>query len=293
MRNAMYSVHKLYKRENNLSFNTRADYERLTKTFIKTLHSGGYPISDIRHLKPKSISFLINAWQQDGLGPGALRNRMSVLRHVCREIGKESFVEKNNKSYRLPKREYTPKSSKAIFSLPINHIRDQCLQLSISLQQEFGLRREECLKFIPSYAIKDGYIELKASWTKGGISRKIPITTESQKALLQNLQSLIPRGSSLIPDGVSYFKHLNTYKQTIRSLGFKSLHGLRHAYAQKRYATLVLELTGDSGWCCPFQGGPKRSQMSKQQRLVDYHARKLVSLELGHSRVGITTIYLG
>ncbi|MGV2528036.1 UNVERIFIED_CONTAM: integrase, partial [Bacillus thuringiensis] len=40
--------------------------------------------------------------------------------------------------------------------------------LAIQLQREFGLRREESLKFQPSYAIKEHKIELNSSWTKGG-----------------------------------------------------------------------------------------------------------------------------
>ena len=45
------------------------------------------------------------------------------------------------------------------------------VRLSIRLQAAFGLRREESIKFNPSYAIQDDHIRLKSSWTKGGRAR--------------------------------------------------------------------------------------------------------------------------
>ncbi len=64
------------------------------------------------------------------------------------------------------------------------------------------------------------------------------------------------------------------------------MHGLRHAYAQKRY----FELTG---WECPANGGPKKSQMAENLRYIDTLARQEISQELGHTRLPITDVYLG
>ena len=38
--------------------------------------------------------------------------------------------------------------------------------MSLELQQAFGLRREEAIKFIPSFADRGDHLVLKASWTK-------------------------------------------------------------------------------------------------------------------------------
>lgn len=40
--------------------------------------------------------------------------------------------------------------------------------MSLQLQQAFGLRREESIKFQPRYADRGDHIALKGSWTKGG-----------------------------------------------------------------------------------------------------------------------------
>ncbi|MFH4094926.1 integrase, partial [Acinetobacter baumannii] len=62
---------------------------------------------------------------------------------------------------------------------------------SLRLQDAFGLRREESMKFQPIYAL-DGqsvdtakHIRLKASWTKGGRARVIPITSDKQRQELK------------------------------------------------------------------------------------------------------------
>ena len=40
----------------------------------------------------------------------------------------------------------------------------------------------------PNYAIKDDHIKLKASWTKGGRARTVPIRTDEQRKLLEDSQ---------------------------------------------------------------------------------------------------------
>jgi hypothetical protein len=69
-------------------------------------------------------------------------------------------------------------------------ISDKHICLSIRLQAAFGLRREEAIKFSPSYAVQDDHIKLKASWTKGGRTRTVPIRTDDRRRLLQEVEAL-------------------------------------------------------------------------------------------------------
>ena len=70
--------------------------------------------------------------------------------------------------------------------------------MSLELQQAFGLRREEAIKFQPSYADHGDRLVLKDSWTKGGKAREIPMLTEAQRELLDRAHRLARLGS-LIP----------------------------------------------------------------------------------------------
>jgi integrase len=106
------------------------------------------------------------------------------------------------------------------------------------MQAQFGLRREEAMKFQPSYAVRDHPIHLKPSWTKGGRARDIPIRTTAQRELLERVRQLAGAGS-LIPSGRSYVFQKNLYERETRAVGIadggRKAHGLRHGYAQERY----------------------------------------------------------
>jgi integrase len=157
--------------------------------------------------------------------------------------------------------------------------------MSLALQQAFGLRREEAIKFMPGYADRGDHLILKASWTKGGKERTVPIRTAEQRELLDRAHKLAGRGS-LIPGNRNYVQQLRIYEgQTLRA-GLSQLHGLRHAYAQQRYEELT-------GWKAPAAGGPLSKTLTPEQRDQDREVRLIISKELGHEREQITAVYLG
>ena len=159
------------------------------------------------------------------------------------------------------------------------------MRCSVELQRAFGLRREECLKFQPAYAVRDDHIRLKPSWTKGGKERVVPIRTEDQRAVLAQARKLAG-GGSMIPPELSYKDQLNRYTAAVAAAGLSKLHGLRHEYAQRRYAELT-------GWPAPALGGPTSKDLTPVQKTKDQEARLTISRELGHERKQITAIYLG
>ena len=164
-------------------------------------------------------------------------------------------------------------------------IDDRFVRMSVRLQAAFGLRREEAIKFQPSYAIQGDHIKLKSSWTKGGRARIVPITNENQRQLLEEVKALA-RGGALIPPHLNYVQQLHRYEKQAQKAGLSRLHGLRHGYAQRRY----LELTGR---VCPAAGGRSSKVQNPEQRALDHKARAAISSELGHARTAISAVYLG
>ncbi|HUW37669.1 MAG TPA: integrase domain-containing protein [Rhodocyclaceae bacterium] len=147
------------------------------------------------------------------------------------------------------------------------------------------MRREESIKLRPTWADRGDVLHLKASWTKGGKERDIPIFTAAQRNLLQEAKRFAGAGS-LIPAEMSYKDQLNRFKAQTAQAGIDRVHGLRHHYAQTRYAQLT-------GWKSPAAGGPQAKQLSSAQKLIDRQARLTISRELGHEREAITAVYLG
>ena len=159
------------------------------------------------------------------------------------------------------------------------------MRLALKLEAAFGLRREEALKLRPSIADKGDRLALKASWTKGGKYREIPITHEKQRALLEEVRAVAGDGS-LIGQGRNYYQALKHYENQLVKAGINNAHGYRHAYAQWRYKQLT-------GWSSPAAGGPTVDRMSPSDAARDRTARLEVSHELGHGRLDVTDTYLG
>lgn len=238
-------------------------------------------------LKEKHIQSLVDKWKSEELSAGTIKNRMANLRWWAEKIGKRNVVARDNSHYGIEERKYISEISKArtLDEEKLSSVKDPYLKISLELQREFGLRREECMKFQPTYADKDNYIQLKASWTKGGRARIVPITRESQREVLDRAHKLSGRGS-MIPANRTYIQQLRIYEKQTSNIGLSKMHGLRHEYAQSRYKELT-------GWDAPVVGGPTSKQLTTEQKLKDKSVRLLISEELGHSREQITTVYLG
>ena len=103
--------------------------------------------------------------------------------------------------------------------------------------------------------------------------------------MLDRAHRLAGKGS-LIPSSRNYIKQLRIYEGHTLRAGLSKMHGLRHAYAQRRYEELT-------GWKSPAAGGPRSESLSREQRDHDHQARLIISRELGHERNQITAFYLG
>ena len=216
-----------------------------------------------------------------------MKQRMAHLRWLMVKINKQNIIAKDNAFYNIQKRQHVTNTSKAktLSQEQLNQIQDPYIKISVQLQQAFGLRCEESIKFMPKLADQDNHITLKASWTKGGKARTIPIRMQQQRDLLNQAKALAGR-SALIPRHLKYYQQRNCYTKQTQKAGLQKLHGLRHRYAQQRYQQLT-------GWPCPVQGGPLRKTFTDEQNLLDRQARLTISKELGHERIQIVSVYIG
>ena len=167
----------------------------------------------------------------------------------------------------------------------LEKIPDPHVRMSLELQQAFGLRREEAIKFQPGFADRGDHILLKASWTKGGKRRAIPVRTHEQRELLERVRRRIGNGSLILADR-SYVQQLRVYERLTANAGLSRMHGLRHDYAQRRYEELT-------GWPSPAAGGPMVKALTPEQKQIDQKARLTISVELGHFRGQILSVYIG
>ena len=287
MRGLNHQLKQLCRQNRDGSYGTQARRERELTLLANQLHELGYRGMGRHSLRPKHVQALVAFWLSTGVAIGTIKNRMSALRWWARKVDRQNVVARSNDHYGIPKRRFVTGESKArsVSDADLERVTDPKVRMSLELQRVFGLRREEAIKFMPSSADKGDHLELKASWTKGGKARSIPIRSPLQRAVLDRSHQLVGKGS-LIPSDRNYRQQLRIYEgQTIRA-GLSRMHGLRHAYAQRRYEELT-------GWASPAAGGPASKSLSVEQRRLDQDARLTISRELGHERVSIVRIYIG
>jgi site-specific recombinase XerC len=287
MKDLNYQLIKLCRDNRDGGFSTQATRSRILDLIARQLQELGFRRMQPRSLKPKHVDALVAHWRDQGIGIGTLKNRLSALRWWAKKVNKPSIIARDNDVYSIGRREYVARESKAreLDETKVFRITDPYVRLSIRLQAAFGLRREESIKFSPTYAMQGDHIRLKSSWTKGGRARTVPIRNDEQRQLLEEVKGLA-KGGSLIPAKLNYVQHLHRYERQLRNAGMSKLHGLRHAYAQQRYCELT-------GWKAPVAGGPTSKLLNPAQRALDHKARAMISSELGHARAEISAVYVG
>ena len=287
MRDLNYQLKNLCARNPDGSHSTQADRLQILQAMANQLYELGYRRMAAKSLKPKHVDALVAHFLEEDLSAGTIKNRLSVLRWWAEKIGKKNVVAKDNAYYGIADRVFVTNESKArdIDQALLATVADPHIRMSLELQQAYGLRREEAIKFSPAFADKGDYLHLKASWCKGGRSRDIPIRNDAQRDVLRRAHLVAGKGS-LIPAHLMYVQQLRLYEKTTEAAGLSKLHGLRHRYAQVRYQ----ELTGLPSPAC---GGPSRKELNEEERANDRVARYAISKELGHTREQITAVYLG
>lgn len=282
-----YKFMELTKNNKDGSYGTRSNRLNQLKSFGRELNELGFVLNKPQSLKPKHVEALVSSWKNKELNTGTIKNRMATIRWWAEKVGKQGVVRQRNEDYNIENRVYVRSTSKGksldsdkFDMIPCSHVRG-----SLLLQREFGLRREEAIKFSYQYAYQKDHIKLKGTWCKGGKERTIPIKTEGQKKALEYVKKNGSNGN-LIPSSKNYIQQLRRYERYTSLAGLNKMHGLRHEFAQKLYRDITkME--------CPANGGTPRGELTGKERAIDTQARMEISRVLGHERIGIVAIYLG
>ena len=287
MRQLNYDLKRLQDDAKEGAFGTRTGRSFNLARMANTLHDLGYRRLRASGLKGKHVEALVREWKRQGLSTGTIRNRMSHLRWWAKRIGKPNVVRADNASYGIGERKRVTNEDRT-GDLPDDKlalVRDAHVRMALRLQEAFGLRREEAIKFSPSYADRGSKIVLKAPWTKGGRSREIAVLKESQRRLLDEARAFAG-GGAMIPGRRNYKQQLEVYEKQTADAGLKRMHRLRHAYAARRYEDIT-------GWKPPAAGGPPMRSLTGARKRIDREARQTISTEMGHRRRDIVSQYIG
>lgn len=282
-----FDLKNLCRRCNEGSFATQVNRDDMLQLMARELKAAGFHLPSARSLKPKHVWALVLRWQSLELSDGTIANRLAAVRWWAEKANKASVVLRTNEDYgvRASHGAFTDKARK-LDRDKVDKLTDPHVRMSVEAQALFGLRREEAIKFNPSYADKGDRIALKGSWCKGGKAREILITHAKQRDWLNRAHLLCGKGA-LIPPERNYVEQLAVYEYQTVKAGLRNNHGLRHGWAQWRYKQLT------NGMDAPARGGIDPKTLSGSQRARDLDARRALTRELGHERISVTAVYLG
>ena len=268
------------------SHGMRRDRMYALAQMANTLHEEGYRGLRAKGLKGKHIEALVRVWFRRGLAHGTMENRMVFVRWWADAVGKPNIV-KSNAEYGIRKESPVSDGTKRrdLTAEKLALVKDAHVAMVLRLQAAFGLRREEAIKFAPSYADRGGHIAVKASTAEGGRARDVPVLKDEQRALLDAGRRLAG-GGAMIPRDRNYAEQKRLYMDQTKAAGLDHMHGLRHAYALDRYEDIT-------GWKAPAAGGPPRDTLEGEQVRIDTAARLTISFELGHGCIDVSRNYLG
>lgn len=298
------SLYDILKKHNGVRANgttasssTRQARRRILRQAFKFLKKRFPKLEDITKFKERHVIALAEEWEKQMLNASTIQTRFSILRVFCGWLGKVGMVRKTECYFSDPelvKRSYITRTDKSWsgnsvdFEEVITKVKAMDIYIALALESMrlFGFRRKEAVMFSP-HASEDGILVQISQGAKGGRERAVPILSASQKEFLIRARKLIKPSQTLAGPGRNLKQALRRFSYVLTSFGVTKKilkvtgHGLRSEYAQNRLKML-------SG-----HDAPVKNPLSYPDAETELQARKDISKELGHSRVGITNNYFG
>jgi integrase len=264
------------------------------------LFEHGFGLRKIENMDRRHIAVIVGSWERRGLAAGTMQTYVSMLRVLCRAIGKESLLDKPGEYFDEPDNYHRVSNADVsknwddagVDALElINEIQafDNVVSLQMHLMDALGLRLKEAWLLRPAKDWRSDELHISHG-PKNGRFRIVPVANEHQRRILGIACGMAKaNGGSMIPEEYSlerwrswYYHVMNKFGVTKGQRGITS-HGLRHGHLQRKY----LELLGREA---PVRDPDGRDRYDRESEVG---ARMQVAEIAGHSRVSVTNAYLG
>lgn len=281
---------------------TLFDRRKVLYRIARCLHRRGMKLRRLDNLRCDHIRVLLEDFRARHLKPATVAVYLSHLRRVCEWLKKPQLVrfidEQVADDPELVRRSSVAEYDKSISAHGVNiqGLLERAIQLDehfacqLALMWALGLRAQEAWMFHPRIAkTADGtYV---VGWgTKGGRPRKLPpVFGEQERAVVEWAESLTrSRAEWMIPPGYTLKRWRGRFYRLTRKLGITRAHlgATAHSLRHERLNTVYEWLTGTAS---SVRGG----QFARVDLLGDVRARQVVAELAGHSRMHVSSAYLG
>ena len=291
------------KRKKPVSEATKSHRFNECRSMANDLHDLDFKIMLPTKIRQKHVKALTRYWEgREDLQPSSVVQKVSILRTFLGWVGKSGVIDTltPEELFLEPekfKRSLVAETDKswAPAGDPVELIKkviedDPRVGSQLMLSHLFGLRAKEtwCFKPQRDYDRENQLIHIRDG-SKGGRPRIVPVVTEQQKALLDDVCLIAYRiNDSLIPVRMTLKAWKSHYYRVMSKHGINRKHGivphgLRHGFAHNLYEQ-------QAGHPAAVKESEKQDDFDKVQARI---ANLLVSEQLGHSRESITSAYTG
>lgn len=286
---------------------------------VSQLRQEGINVQNLIDITPNHVLALVRRWEREGLIYRTIEGKLSHLRRFLTLLGKPEAVPRKdalyawlsengitvheNRSSMVATESKSWSSAGVDIAAAVAEIRgkDPLAAILVEMMWAFGLRRQEAYFLTPT-TCDEGNRLLIIAGSKGGRPRAVefstdPTTAAWQREVLDRAKEIArqhPQRKLAIP-GYSAAQMRNylagvtvKYGLTKTKAGV-TLHGLRHEYAERRFAEL-------SGLPTPAAAGSATAvpvRTFRENEPAVKAARLDVSHQLGHWREGISSAYIG
>ncbi|CAN7742913.1 integrase domain-containing protein [Acidovorax sp. LjRoot118] len=284
-------------RKRSVSAGTETKYVQSITLLIQTLAAQNIRIQNLPELSQKHLVLVMQEWEARELSASSLATRFSCIARFYGWLGKNLSVKSVKDTLQNPAagmRQYSAVLPKAWNKVGVDLVRllpqveAQCRYSAVylALAREFGLRVQEAAALRPMANDMGVYLHITHG-AKGGRGRAVPIETPEQRRVLDVAKEMAhPRSGLLRPSDRTIKQAIKTFYRVMNKVGITrkqlgvTAHGLRHEYANAIYAA-------HAGVDAPVNGG------LAPDRQTELNARKVVTENLGHGRLSVTTAYTG
>mgnify|MGYP001236394622 FL=1 len=282
-------IEKVFKHCRQGSIKTRARYKEGVKHFAK-FTAETFNKQNLNNIRNNHLEAYVEQMQEAGYSASYVTTNLSAIRFFVDQIKDSSYIWDNERLGVIPRgAEERIGPTRSWTQNEINNMQKIANEKGfgrvadmIKLAHLQGLRIHEVTRLERvdlQRALKNDFLTIKG---KGGLVRNVPITNQESKDHIQKLYdqtnpkvwkvfvNKYEKTHEVIKQAQNFiYNHRNQVQENNGGNRANiTFHGLRHTYAQERYAEL------------------------RNSGKTDYDARLKVSHELGHFRVEITNIYL-
>lgn len=229
------SANRYLKEDNRGSYRDKIYRRFVVQKVVDDLFAIGNVPAKWHALSQDQIVKLVAYWKKREIRPATIMKYMTVIRWFLKTI-EHHLTGIDNKNLGLSR---IVQSYKKPFISPdvFQNLSNPITKILLQLQIHFGLTLSEAMRLVPDVHIQDHALWLTREIASNSQDRKVPLRSEIQRVILQELLTLTgPELNLISSQGYDAIRH--AYRKGLADIKLPAKKSYRYLYAQILYEQL-------------------------------------------------------